>query len=293
MYGPTGIGVLWGRYELLAQMPPWQGGGDVIEAVIEGSTWAAPPARLRRYPHIAGAIGLAKTAGLSWVWGLGTSLRSRPNCCVTPPTDGRYRRAASDRPAREGGDPLLRDRRRPHQGSSLLDQQGVAIRDTTALRRRWLPLASALCFVRSTTRPRTWTGWSSHRACGADAALVVLRVRRATARWRRSAPVSSVVVVFAFGPCSEVVPSAPHRPALRRSPRRCRLRPAWARRPRVVHSPASTAAAAVEDAHQPFRSSRPRPSWIRPSPPRTETRCRWRLAAVVDPDVPGGVVALR
>jgi len=44
--GPTGIGVLWGRYELLAELPPFFGGGEMIEVVrMTGSTYAAPPAR--------------------------------------------------------------------------------------------------------------------------------------------------------------------------------------------------------------------------------------------------------
>ena len=61
LFGPTGIGVLWGRSELLSSMPPWQGGGDMIETVsLTGSTWAAPPARFEAgTPNIAGAIGLA------------------------------------------------------------------------------------------------------------------------------------------------------------------------------------------------------------------------------------------
>ncbi|MCA9569493.1 MAG: cysteine desulfurase [Myxococcales bacterium] len=64
MYGPTGIGALWGRMELLERMPPWQGGGDMIETVrFEGSTWAAPPARFEAgTPYIAGAVGIGAAA---------------------------------------------------------------------------------------------------------------------------------------------------------------------------------------------------------------------------------------
>lgn len=71
MYAPTGIGVLWGRYELLASMPVWQGGGDMIESVrIERSTYAAPPARFEAgTPNIAGAIGLGVAA--EFLMGLG------------------------------------------------------------------------------------------------------------------------------------------------------------------------------------------------------------------------------
>lgn len=61
VYGPTGIGVLYGRLPVLEAMPPWQGGGDMIETVsFEKSTYAQPPARFEAgTPHIAGAIGLA------------------------------------------------------------------------------------------------------------------------------------------------------------------------------------------------------------------------------------------
>lgn len=60
MYGPTGIGVLWGRKELLDQMSPWQGGGDMIRTVsFERSTYAETPWKFEAgTPDIAGAIGL-------------------------------------------------------------------------------------------------------------------------------------------------------------------------------------------------------------------------------------------
>ncbi|MHB1155209.1 MAG: SufS family cysteine desulfurase [Phycisphaerales bacterium] len=61
LFGPTGIGVLYGRHELLAEMNPWQGGGEMIQSVtFEKTTFAEPPARFEAgTPHIAGAIGLA------------------------------------------------------------------------------------------------------------------------------------------------------------------------------------------------------------------------------------------
>jgi cysteine desulfurase/selenocysteine lyase len=60
MCGPTGIGVLWGRHELLAVMPPVMGGGSMIETVtMERSTFAPPPARFEAgTPPIAEAVGL-------------------------------------------------------------------------------------------------------------------------------------------------------------------------------------------------------------------------------------------
>ncbi|MGL4206485.1 MAG: aminotransferase class V-fold PLP-dependent enzyme [Aeromonadaceae bacterium] len=61
MYGPTGIGVLYGRYELLEQMPPWQTGGEMIRSVsFEAAHFNAPPFRFEAgTPPIAEAIGLA------------------------------------------------------------------------------------------------------------------------------------------------------------------------------------------------------------------------------------------
>ena len=60
MVGPTGIGVLWGRYDLLAELPPFLGGGEMIEVVeMERSTYAPPPARFEAgTPPIAQAVGL-------------------------------------------------------------------------------------------------------------------------------------------------------------------------------------------------------------------------------------------
>ena len=60
MYGPTGIGLLYGRQELLEAMPPYQGGGDMIKSVtFARTTFADPPARFEAgTPHIAGVIGL-------------------------------------------------------------------------------------------------------------------------------------------------------------------------------------------------------------------------------------------
>lgn len=71
VYGPTGIGVLYGRQSLLQQMPPWQGGGDMIRVVtFEKSTYADPPLRFEAgTPDIAEAIGLG--AALDYVSAIG------------------------------------------------------------------------------------------------------------------------------------------------------------------------------------------------------------------------------
>ncbi|WP_245699030.1 aminotransferase class V-fold PLP-dependent enzyme [Rhodospira trueperi] len=71
LYGPTGIGVLFGKLDLLEAMPPWKGGGDMIESVtFEKTTYAAPPARFEAgTPPIVEAIGLA--AAVDYVQGIG------------------------------------------------------------------------------------------------------------------------------------------------------------------------------------------------------------------------------
>ena len=60
LYGPTGLGVLWGRAELLDAMPPYQGGGSMIDRVtFAKTTYAPPPTRFEAgTPHIVGVLGL-------------------------------------------------------------------------------------------------------------------------------------------------------------------------------------------------------------------------------------------
>jgi cysteine desulfurase/selenocysteine lyase len=71
LYGPTGIGVLWGRGDLLAAMPPVQGGGAMIDKVtFEKTTYAPPPARFEAgTPHVVGVLGLA--AAIDYVQAIG------------------------------------------------------------------------------------------------------------------------------------------------------------------------------------------------------------------------------
>ena len=71
VYGPTGIGVLWGRESVLREMPPWQGGGDMILTVsFGGTTYAGLPYKFEAgTPNISGAVGLA--AAIDYLEGLG------------------------------------------------------------------------------------------------------------------------------------------------------------------------------------------------------------------------------
>ncbi|HUN53091.1 MAG TPA: SufS family cysteine desulfurase [Candidatus Sulfotelmatobacter sp.] len=70
MFGPNGVGVLWGRRELLAALPPFLGGGEMIARVrLEETTYAEPPHRFEAgTPPIAQAVGLAAAA--EWIGGL-------------------------------------------------------------------------------------------------------------------------------------------------------------------------------------------------------------------------------
>ncbi|RZK87790.1 MAG: cysteine desulfurase [Methylobacterium sp.] len=71
LYGPTGIGILWAKADLLDAMPPWQGGGSMIDRVTWAkTTYAPPPGRFEAgTPHIVGALGLH--AAIDYVDGIG------------------------------------------------------------------------------------------------------------------------------------------------------------------------------------------------------------------------------
>ena len=82
LYGPTGIGCLWGRSELLELLPPWQGGGSMIDRVtFEKTTYLEPPMRFEAgTPHIVGAIGLH--AAVNWVENLGLEAIHAHECAL-------------------------------------------------------------------------------------------------------------------------------------------------------------------------------------------------------------------
>lgn len=135
MLGPTGIGVLWGRAELLAAMPPFLTGGSMIEVVtMEGTTFAEPPARFEAgTPMVSQAVGLA--AACDYLGALGMEnvaaheralttraiegLRELPGVRVIGPDAG---------PDRAGAVAFDLAGRHPHDVGQVLDSRGVEVR---------------------------------------------------------------------------------------------------------------------------------------------------------------------
>jgi cysteine desulfurase/selenocysteine lyase len=132
LYGPTGIGCLWGRSELLAQMPPLQGGGAMIEKVtFEETTYLDPPARFEAgTPHIVGAIGLH--AAIDWVEKLSLDAIHAHEAALVAET----RAALSAIPgvtvygpeSSAGIVSFNVDGVHPHDTATILDDAGVAVR---------------------------------------------------------------------------------------------------------------------------------------------------------------------
>ena len=132
LYGPTGIGVLWGRAELLADMPPWQGGGAMIDRVsFDGTTYAAPPGRFEAgTPHITGALGLA--AAVRYVEAIGVAKIDAHERALTRETRDALRRVNAVRlfgPDDSAGIVSFAIAGvHPHDIATILDEGGVAIR---------------------------------------------------------------------------------------------------------------------------------------------------------------------
>jgi cysteine desulfurase / selenocysteine lyase len=132
-YGPTGIGVLYGRRALLDDMPPWQGGGDMIQSVsFAETTFQPPPSRFEAgTPDISGAVGLA--LAIDYVEALGREAIRAHEAALTG--------YGADRLASLPGVTLVGagqqrlgilafavDGIHPHDVATILDQHGVAVR---------------------------------------------------------------------------------------------------------------------------------------------------------------------
>ena len=132
VYGPTGIGCLWGRAELLAQLPPWQGGGSMIDKVtFEETTYLDPPARFEAgTPHIVGAIGLH--AAIDWVGQVGLEAIHAHECALVAETRAALRSMPGVTlygPEDSAGIVSFNvDGVHPHDTATILDDAGVAVR---------------------------------------------------------------------------------------------------------------------------------------------------------------------
>jgi cysteine desulfurase/selenocysteine lyase len=133
MYGPTGIGVLYGRFDALDALPPWQGGGDMIETVtLDSATYAPLPSRLEAgTPHIAGAVGLG--AAVRWLESLDRArlgqaeaelLRGLEAALVALP----WIRVIGAGAPKVGALSFVVDGVHAHDVGTVLDQFGIAVR---------------------------------------------------------------------------------------------------------------------------------------------------------------------
>ncbi|GLR48469.1 aminotransferase class V-fold PLP-dependent enzyme [Sphingomonas astaxanthinifaciens] len=132
LYGPTGIGVLWGRKALLEAMPPYQGGGAMIDRVtFARTTFMPPPQRFEAgTPHIVGGIGLA--AAIDWVEEIGVERIHAHEAALVAETRARLRELGFVTlygPEESAGIVSFTvDGVHPHDVGTILDDAGVAIR---------------------------------------------------------------------------------------------------------------------------------------------------------------------
>jgi cysteine desulfurase/selenocysteine lyase len=132
LYGPTGIGCLWGRAELLAELPPWQGGGAMIERVtFEETTFLDPPARFEAgTPHIVGAVGLH--AAVNWVEQISLDAIHAHECALVAECRDALRHVGGVTlygPDDSAGIVSFNvDGVHPHDTATILDDAGVAVR---------------------------------------------------------------------------------------------------------------------------------------------------------------------
>jgi cysteine desulfurase/selenocysteine lyase len=133
LYGPTGIGVLWGKRDLLERMPPFLGGGDMISSVTyEQSTWAAVPHKFEAgTPPILEGIGLK--AAIDYVQGIGYDAISAHEAALTEHALSRLAsveglRIIGQAQDRGGVISFTMEGAHAHDVATLLDRQGIAVR---------------------------------------------------------------------------------------------------------------------------------------------------------------------
>ena len=133
LYGPTGVGVLYGRRELLEQMPPYQGGGDMISSVtFERTTYNRLPYKFEAgTPNIAGGIGLGAAVdyleklGMENIAAYESELLAYATRSVASVPDVRIIGTAREK---AGAISFLIGEVHPHDIGTILDQEGIAIR---------------------------------------------------------------------------------------------------------------------------------------------------------------------
>jgi cysteine desulfurase/selenocysteine lyase len=133
LYGPTGMGVLYGREALLEAMPPYQGGGDMIASVtFEKSTWNALPYKFEAgTPHIAGAVALGaavrfiQRVGFDWITAHERELLAYTTAAVQDVPGVRLVGTAPDKASIVS---FVMDGIHPHDIGTVVDRAGVAIR---------------------------------------------------------------------------------------------------------------------------------------------------------------------
>ncbi|AYC32784.1 cysteine desulfurase [Pseudomonas cavernae] len=133
MYGPTGVGVLYGRRELLEAMPPYQGGGDMILSVsFEKTLYNKPPYRFEAgTPNMAGAIGLG--AAIDFLGELGAEAIAAHEQTVLSYAQQALAavpglRLIGTAPEKVGVLSFVLDGIHPHDIGTVLDREGIAIR---------------------------------------------------------------------------------------------------------------------------------------------------------------------
>lgn len=133
LYGPTGIGVLWARRELLERMPPFLGGGEMISSVsYEKSTWAEVPHKFEAgTPAILEGIGLK--AAIDYLQGIGYDAIAAHEAALTEHALARLSavpglRILGQAQDRGGVVSFALDKAHAHDVATLLDRQGIAVR---------------------------------------------------------------------------------------------------------------------------------------------------------------------
>jgi len=133
VYGPTGIGVLYGKHAILEYMPPYQGGGDMIHRVtFEKTTYAPPPARFEAgTPHIAGVIGLKKA--IEYVESIGIEAIAGHEHELTVYATAKLKeidglKIIGTAKQKSSVVSFILDGVHPHDLGTILDMDGVAIR---------------------------------------------------------------------------------------------------------------------------------------------------------------------